>query len=366
MLHDDEEQTQQHARDVEQLESSLRQCAAELRQLRVEAERRSVLIRDVTARWETLPTEASAAPESARASEMAVLVAERDAAVARALDAEVAAMEARFRVDELAGHLAAAPAKPVDSSAELAERDGTIRGFRARLAETEDARDRAEARLMLCEQDLGEASANADRLRREGLELNERLELEALRARTAAAELVAARGELLGIGHRAGEAETALHACSEELAVVRAMGDQLQKRVALALAERDAARGAIELGRADRDATAAEMAPLRDRAAILQAALVETRRGLQDFAGWLQSSDQGAALAGTTAFELDAPAGVSGLPPRDDETVPSIPRDWPAPAPGVQALQDELAERDSRLRILEARIEDLQRRSGLV
>lgn len=400
MLHDEEQESQQHTRDVDRLEAALSDRARELRELRAELERRSVLIRDVTTRWEALPQATHAPDPTSSATDSAKLVAERDAAVARALDAEVAAMEARFRVDELAGHLAGAGAQPVDQSAELAQRDGAVRGLRSRLAETEDARDHAEARLMLAEQDLEDARARVDALRRDAFEIGERLEVEALQARTAAGDLARARGELLGLGHRADEAERALQASRDELTAVRAMDEQLQKRVSLALAERDAARGVIELGRAERDAALAEAsrlrdqvaslraevaerdadlamvrnnhsdaAPSRDRAVALHAALVDARRGLQELTAWLAGAGPGAGLAGTTSFELDAPHGGPGSGARDDETVPGIPLDMQGAHSGrvtvVQALQDELAERDAQVRTLEARIADLQRRSGL-
>jgi len=396
--HDEDEEAQQHARDLDRLETALADRAREVREMRGELERRSVLIRDVTARWESLPQTTHARDQELPAVDGEKLTAERDAAVARALDAEVAAMEARFRLDEVAGHLAGA-VKPVDQSAQLAERDGSIRGLRARLAEAEDARDGAEARLMLAEQDVEDARANADSRRREAIELSERIEIEALRAHTATAELERARGELLGLGHRAGEAELALQACRDELTAARALNEQLQKRVSVVLAERDAARGAVELGRSERDVALAEASrirdqvaplraelaareadldmarsslsdagPTRDRAASLHGALVDTRRGLHELTAWL--AGPGASLASTTSFELDAPSAIAGSPPRDDETLPGIPLDMQSsPAArmaAVQALHDELAERDAQLRELEERVADLQRRSGLV
>jgi hypothetical protein len=396
VLQDDEEETQQHARDVEQLESALRVCAQELREAGAELERRSRLIRDVTVRWDALAIPAEA-PSAVGAPS---LLAERDAAIARALESEVAAMEARFRLDELAGHLAGVAAKPIDESAQLAARDGAIRGFRSRLAEAEDARDSAEARLMLTEHDLDDARAKAGAFRRESLEFAERLEVEALRARTDAGDLARTRGELLGLRHRADEGEQALQSGRDELTAARAMNEQLQKRVSVALAERDAARGAIELGRSERDLGLAEAsrireqmaalreelaerdadlatvrssqsdtAPARDRAASLHAALVDARRGLHDLGVWLSADGHGAALAGTTSFELDAPYGVSDLPPRDDETLPGMPLDMRESAsrrtPAVQALHDEIAARDAELQSLHAQVADLQRRSGL-
>lgn len=400
VLHD--EDTEQLSRDVEQLEAALNARARELLELNAELERRAVLIRDLTARWERNPASVSPPAQSEpHVARLAKLEAERDAAVARALDAEAAALEARFQIDELAGHLTEARPDPKVMADQLAVHEGALRGLRSRLAEAEDARYRAEARLMLTEHDLDDARNEADALRRQRLELGERLEMEALRARTAETDWARVRGELMGTRDRADESERAVLALRADGVAAKMRVEDLQARVSLSLAEREAARGAIQHARAERDAALTEVPELRaqlaalrdelsereadlaamkashgdaseagDRASKLQEALLDARQGLRELSAWLGGEGTQGAWASTTSFELEAPVGVSSRPPREDETLPGVPLHVQAIAAvenmAVEALEEQLAQKDEQLRALEARVDELLRRHGSI
>lgn len=391
-----EEDTQQLSDETGRLEASLRDRARELLDLRAELDRRDVLIRDLTARWERLGggSFAPAAQTSeAGASAAAALVQQRDTAVARALDAEAAALDARFRLDELAGHWVDMEARAM----ELSAHEGALRGLRSRLAEAEDARDQASARLLLTEHDLQDAQEQVAQGRRQYLELTERAEVEALRSHTASDEATRLRAELTGTRHRAEEAERAFQANAAANRQATIAAADSHARLSLALAERDAARTALENLRADRDAARAEAGELRaqvsglheqlsvaeaeaislrasvppeppsdPRASELEDALRETRHDLYGLATWLTGGGESPALARTTSFELEAPLGVSSLPPREDETQPGVPLHVEAiaavEAMAVEALEAQLANKDEQLRTLEARLEDLLRR----
>lgn len=389
-----EEDTQQLADETGRLEESLRDRARELLDLRAELDRRDVLIRDLTARWERLGGASAVEPVGATSEAGALaLTQQRDAAVARALDAEAAALEARFRLDELAGHWV----NNMDARAtELSAHEGAVRGLRSRLAEAEDARDQASARLLLTEHDLQDAQDQIAQGQRQYLELNERAEMEALRAHNAADEVVRLRAELTGTRHRAEEAERAFQANAAANRQATTAAADSQARLSLALAERDAARAAMEGLRADRDGMRAQAIELRaqvtnlheqlsvaeaeaislrasvppepprdPRASELEDALREARQDLYGLATWLTGGDV-PTLARTTSFELEAPLGVSSLPPREDETQPGVPLHVEAiaavEAMAVEALEAQLANKDEQLRTLEARLEDLLRR----
>ncbi len=394
-----DEDMEQHGRDVERLESALSARVRDVRSMEAELERRAILIRDLTARWETMPP-APGDTSQHRHGDEAQVTAARDAAIARALDAEAAALELRFRLDELAGHLSGIESTSQAALlAQLAQHEGALRGVRSRLAEAQDAQDRAEARLMLTEHDLEDARAECGVLRRQRLELGERLEIEALRARTAEAEVAKLRGELLGVRARADEAERAVQSSGSVGREATAVADDLRARIFVAMAERDAARNVLDMARVERDAALADGAQgrvelealrdelaereadlatvragnadsgdLRDRASRLHEALLDARQGLRELTAWLAGEGAPAPSASTTSFELEAPIGVSTRPPREDETLPGVPLHVQAMAAvetmAVEALEEQLAHKDEQLRALEARIDELLRRQG--
>lgn len=172
-------------REVSRLEAHLAERAAALRESERETRRRGVLVRDILER-----SAGAGSGEPAPHEELVRLRQERDAAVSRAMEAEVARTEAQFRLDEVAGHLAAARADAGGSGA------------------TADAPDlqrlagwRAGAWLAAREQALA-LSTERDRLASRNQELEQRVTDLAQRITDLAAEresleetLVLARGE---------------------------------------------------------------------------------------------------------------------------------------------------------------------------
>lgn len=184
-------------KEVQRLEEALNERSTEVRSLREELERRGALIRDLieqTRKRELLiaqgqkprttepqPTPSEGRPAAALHSadaELAKLRAERDAAVARALDAEVARVEAQLHIDELAGYVAtsaakaAAPAEPPEKAG--AESADEVRGLRSLVAKMDEAKTEAETRLASSEEQLVIAQERNRDLERQLRESNER------------------------------------------------------------------------------------------------------------------------------------------------------------------------------------------------
>jgi hypothetical protein len=228
--------------EVVRLEGLLAASAADSKNQREEVARLRGLLRDAVAHLDDL---ALAGPEPATASEPS-----QGEAVARALEAEAARAELQFRLDELMGHMALAvgdvgrPGEPLDvACARLA---GTARGLLSALAEMEDGRDVARARLLLAEQDLLWEQAHARDLERELSEAREHAELELVRARglVAQAELAALappietlRGELAGVQARSLETQRALEAAVDAFERSRSSDAQRSQQLSLARAE---------------------------------------------------------------------------------------------------------------------------------
>lgn len=272
--------------EVARLEALLAARSAEVRALADELARVRVILRDALTPPPTLSPDAASDPDVARLRD------ERDAAVARAVEAEAARVAERFELDEARGRLAAMPVgQGAHGEARAAELAGRERGLRARLAETLEQRDTAEARLALIEDDLAQATGRALRLERDLVEAQERVDFavaQATRSDTdaaAQANLTQLRGELAGLRARSEEAENAFE--SARVALVRALA------------------GASEEGRARRACVA-----------NAKAALGEARTSLREVAGAIRAVARPAPEGAMepTLVGVDAPASVR--PPR--------------------------------------------------
>jgi hypothetical protein len=227
--------------EVARLEQLLRDQTRERRELAQELERRSALLRDACTRLTELgPKVAEAASEHA----VRAIRDERDAAVARAVEAEVARAEATFRVDELMGQL-------LGTGRTLEEiGPGPVeRALTAKVADLEEQKQMADARLLLLEDELAQERAHSASIARERVEANERLEFELGQSRLWAetaqlklAELLDARGALLGerdgLRARMEEAERALGAAQERLSRASRQGVELKDKLETERAER--------------------------------------------------------------------------------------------------------------------------------
>lgn len=165
------------AAEHQALERALRERAAEVRELRAEVARRGTLVRDVVEQAREAES-GGGSPERE-----AIGRAERDAAVARALDAEARVLELELSLDELAGRLARREVPELDELRTTeALLGGAVRGLRSRVAEVEELRAQAEARASLYRGDLERALEQRRLLEVKLAELQDQLELEVVRA----------------------------------------------------------------------------------------------------------------------------------------------------------------------------------------
>lgn len=277
--------------EVARLEALLAARSVEARALAEELGRVRAILRDAVAR-PPVPGAAEGAPVAD--ADAARLREERDAAVARAVLAEATRVEERFELDEARGRLAAmAVGQGGADGAHEARLAGRERGLKARLAETLEQRDSAEARLTLVEDDLAQVSRRAIALERELAEAQERVDLavaqatqsDAAAGAAAHADVTEMRGELAGLRARSEEAEDAFE--SARLALARALAQGAEER------------------------RAAE-----ERLARAKAALAEARSTLRDLAGSIRkvarATPEGAMEP--TLVGVDSPASVR--PPR--------------------------------------------------
>jgi hypothetical protein len=217
--------------EVARLEALLAARASELSMARHELARTRELLRDAAASFERSAARAADADPSE-------LRRARDAAVVRAIEAEAGRADLAFRLDELLGHIAqptAAGSLPAPDLGEpldvlCARLNGTVRGLTSALAETEEVRDSAGARLMLAEQDLAMLASRSRLIERELAEAREQVELEALHSRALTQriegslpvrEAAQLGGELAGLRARCDEAERVIAELSKELIIAR-------------------------------------------------------------------------------------------------------------------------------------------------
>jgi hypothetical protein len=333
------------AEEVEQLEALLGARAKELTEQRAELARLRGLLRDAATRLET---SAGASAEQV----IAELRRERDQAVARALESEAARAEIGFRLDEVMGHLAAAgaaeralPGERMDqTSARLA---GTVRGLVSSLAETQESRETAQARLLLAEQDLLELRAEARTLERERAELREQLELEQLKARRTsehwrggldAPAAACLRGERDGLRARSEEGERAFAATAARIA-------ELEQVVARETASRAEVGSALAQAQAERMVLLEEL----ERARAVKPDLRTERHAEALRAVRAELNELAAALRG--AHQRKGNRGSLGPIGDDPEAAGATTSIEP-----VESLELQLAASEARLRHLEARL----------
>ena len=178
-----ERSSQSQAGEVAGLEQRLADRADQIRELQEETNRLRRLLRELGRRIEVLPTPSpDLSPEQLHAA--------YQAAVNRVVEAEAGRAELTFRLDEALGQLQGASGQEATDhshereQAELHEAHlaGSLRGLRAALADVEEARDTAQARLILMEDDLQQAKQAIAEQRRRLLEDQEEFELLRLRA----------------------------------------------------------------------------------------------------------------------------------------------------------------------------------------
>jgi chromosome segregation ATPase len=229
--------------DVARLEEHLRSRATELRALRARAVRAEGVVRDLMAQLESAARLEPARPPS-NPDDQAL----RDAR-ARALEAEVARAEAQLRCDEALGHLVELQAREQARQApghDEAAAAGRERGLHALLAEAEELRDVALARVTLLDHDLTFAQAARAESTRELAEMREQLELAMAQARglaerfehgldNAGADAVFA--ELTGARLRIAELDAALPVLGQLVAAARADGQEQRRTLGAVRAE---------------------------------------------------------------------------------------------------------------------------------
>lgn len=276
--------------EVAALETLLADRARQLEQQQSELSRTRALLRDALERFET---GIGAGSEQGAAG----LRRERDLAVGRALEAEAARADIRFRLDEVMGHLAAAGAAP------------------AALADTQEARDVAQAQLVLAQQDLLDARSSARAFERELAETREQLELSAMTpARLAersaggleAEHAAALQGERDGLRARADESERAFAAAHAALAATHDQLARARAELASAAEERRGLVGRVaelEQALAREKQNRAELEVELSRARAERMAVSEELSRAHDEVSQARASAQGRDTERARAFE---------------------------------------------------------------
>lgn len=297
--------------DYAQLETSLAERGRELIELRSEIERRGLLVRDLVEEVVELRAAGSLTPPPSGGggtddAERAQLRDALAAARRRAVDAEAALAEAAFRLDQVRGELAlckrARESEGAQASGELALAQGTVRGLASRLAETEEVRRQAEARLALAQDDAVETRNRIRELEREIAEGHDQLQHAVVRAHGApstngthaepeqsdlARQLVHAEEELRSLRERSASERSSLEARVAELAQETAR------------AAEDAERSARELAsiRASSTSHAAELAGLRGEREGLRLRLSDAESAIASRPAALRTENGPAELA---------------------------------------------------------------------
>lgn len=294
--------------ELSRLEELLLVQARERRELAQELERRSTLLRDACSRLTELGPQVAAA-----ASEHAVysIRQERDSAVARAVEAEVARADAEFRVDELMGALAGAGREIPQSAISPSPKE---RALAARVAELDEQKAMAEARLLLLEDELAQERAHIADAARERVEAGERVELEIGQVRVWAetaqqklAELTDARGALLGerdgTRSRLDEAERALRVAQEQLGLAQTRANELREKLEAVHSER---AKTLTLADANVGELRAELERSRASGADLERTSVAQDIAIRDLRAALEAERARALESGNTLSVRDA------------------------------------------------------------
>ncbi len=332
------------------LEAAMLERARELTSLRGEVERRGTLVRDLVEELREARARGAAVTPSAgvarEASDVeAALRRSLEQARRRAVEAEAASAELRFRLDESRGELAlrtqqfevARAASMSERAALMSERealmseraalmsereavtseqaargdlDATMRAWSAKVAESEEALRVTAARLALSDDALAAAVANALRLERALAEALEQVALS--NAREGAADAAASREAPAPSAHAVDA--SAVEAAAEREAL-RAAAASAREQAEAAVAELVAQRALVsDLQRERDDAAAAttrlesELVRSRDEVRSAHAALDEAcgeREGIR-----LRWTDAEAALAAAEARLRPDPAAI--------------------------------------------------------
>jgi chromosome segregation ATPase len=194
------------------------------------------------ARCDRLLREALERIPSLASSELQALRRGYDAAVERAIEAEVGRAELTFALDETRTQLTAAPT-PWSSGAVVGQK-AAAPGVYARVAQLEEAEGNLHARLVLAEQDREGSQQRVKELTRELLELNERAELLLSRERALQGALDqrtqrehVLRAEQRGVSARADETELAFKSAYARMQQLDQRASDAKARVAEARAE---------------------------------------------------------------------------------------------------------------------------------
>ena len=277
----------ENASDFDRLESGLRDRGHRVRELEMEIERRAMLVRDITEELR----ERSALPAAAAGSD-----GDADP-IARALDAEAARDEARFRADELSARLGARDRALRSVEDERARFEGRVRGYRSRVAELEELGELGAARIHLFELDAAAARERIRALEGRIAESREELELALIQARgqqsdggasdgaeteALEAELKQARADLESATIERDRARAEALQLTAQLGLVETRMEGLrlgyEMRIAMLGPEADPGDGGrIEALRAEADALRGARDGLRLRVADLQASALALR-----------------------------------------------------------------------------------------
>jgi hypothetical protein len=325
--------------ELARLESLLAVRAKDNQAQRSELARLQGLLRDAVAHFEAEVGTGAASPV------VGELERQRDLAVVRALEAEAGRAELVFRLDELLGHLSASgegglAGEPLDVT--CARLGGTVRGLLSALAEMEEGRDVARARLLLVEHDLERAQGHVQALERALAEAREQAELELIKGRGLKAQLESSLGaqeadELRDqIETLRGRAEGAERAFEVSALSLKRVESSLQDRIIehnQSLVNEIKKTG--EVG-SERDAAKREASEQRARAQSLAAALRQGRDLLDELSASVRRAAQG---AGQTR-SIERSEGASDAP-----TQPGLPPYIEA----VEGLEEQVTLRDQRI-----------------
>jgi chromosome segregation ATPase len=353
--------------EVARLEEHLRSRASELQALRARVTRAEGVVRDLMAQLESA-ARAEAARPPASSDDQAL----RDAR-ARAIEAEVARAEAQLRCDEALGHLADLEARQAlaqQRGHEDAAAEGRERGLRAALAESEELRDVAIARVTLLDHDLKFAQAARAESERELAELREQLELALAHARSLAERYElgldnqaadAVFAELSGARLRSAELDRAVSILGELLSAARADGQEQRRTLGAVRAELSARQTDHRHALSSFEHTERELARERERVRELAGELArksaETMTLRDELAEARASSAQARdsvraleANVATAQGALGASRELADAAQRRSSTLHGSLRDARAALVAVQAHLRALRETESVLR----------------
>jgi hypothetical protein len=248
------------ASEVPRLEEALADRARAVRTLEREVERRGTLVRDLVERLRGLGQEVS--DDGGGTSETpAGSGGDPDVAMRRALEAEAALAEARYRIDELESQILELHAEA--KTLREASLEGTVRGLRSRVAELEEMRALAEGRLELMRMDVDALQEQTRRLEREKAEVRDQLEL----------EIVRAQGAHFSFEDHRERAARRLKALEDEVALLRGERDGLRAR----LEDRERALASVRATATHGSESAASEAATREERDHLEQELEQLR-----------------------------------------------------------------------------------------